>query len=164
MSSFLFYFFLAVSVYLDSLKGPKNKKISKLKKQFIENSKVFPCSTLSLNIKAYMLNNILKDNPDYIDEKSYDHFELLINYLSNNKNTKKIDIWKKEAEKRKTFVDYLLNYYYYYYLLDLKEIELDLSKCLYLINNIICYCTLLKRWLIIYTLRSFLIIQFAKFD
>ncbi|WP_373590219.1 hypothetical protein [Metamycoplasma equirhinis] len=101
MSSFLFYFFLAVSVYLDSLKGPKNKKISKLKKQFIENSKVFPCSTLSLNIKAYMLNNILKDNPDYIDEKSYDHFELLINYLSNNKNTKKIDIWKKEAKNEK---------------------------------------------------------------
>ncbi len=32
MSSFLFYFFLAVSVYLDSLKDLKNKKISKLKK------------------------------------------------------------------------------------------------------------------------------------
>ncbi|BDX52479.1 hypothetical protein JPM7_0860 [Metamycoplasma equirhinis] len=78
MSSFLFYFFLAVSVYLDSLRDLKNKKISKLKKQFIENSKVFLCSTLSLNKKAYMLNNILKDNPDYIDEESYGHFELLI--------------------------------------------------------------------------------------
>ncbi len=77
---------------------------------------------------------------------------------------KRLIFEKKEAEKWKTFVDYLLNYYYHYYLLDLKEIELDLSKCLYLINNIICYCTLLKRWLVIYTLRSFLIIQFAKFD
>ncbi len=54
---------------------------------------------------------------------------MLINYLSNNKNTKKIDIWKKEAEKWKTFVDYLLNYYY---LLDLKESELDFYLNVYI--------------------------------
>ncbi len=103
MSSFLFYFFLAVSVYLDSLKDLKNKKISKLKKQFIENSKVFPCSTLSLNIKAYMLNNIKRQSRLYWWKVVWSFWivNMLINYLSNNKNTKKIDIWKKRSRKMK---------------------------------------------------------------
>ncbi len=44
MSSFLFYFFLAVSVYLDSLKGPKNQKISKLKSNLL---KIQKCSLVA---------------------------------------------------------------------------------------------------------------------